>query len=103
MDQKERISTLFQDDEEDYGTLEYIIIIVKNYAWLVAVVFGIPGNILSVLIAARKRNRALSPCVYIIAMAVVDTAQLIQISWFYPFFFSELGKKIFRPRDTIYK
>jgi hypothetical protein len=94
--------TLMGVEDEAYAFMQTIIIIL-SHAWTVPVIFGIPGNILSVLIANTKRNRNLSPCVYITAMAVVDTALLILAAWFYAFFGSELGKKIFQPRGLIFQ
>ncbi|XP_064622610.1 cysteinyl leukotriene receptor 1-like [Lineus longissimus] len=90
------------DDDRLLKMMQVIITILANYAWIVAVIFGIPGNILSVLIATRKRNRGLSPCIYITAMAVVDTALLVQLAWL-SLFFSDIGKTFLTDRGIIFR
>jgi hypothetical protein len=66
--------------------LQTVSTILVNYAWIVPVVFGVPGNILSILVANRKHNQRLSPCVYMGAMAVADTLILVEVAWFQPIF-----------------
>jgi hypothetical protein len=48
------------------------------YIWLVPLMIGLPGNILYVIIANRKHNRHLSPCIYMTAMGVVDTVFVLE-------------------------
>ena len=48
------------------------------YIWIIPITIGLPGNILAVLVANRKHNRKLSPCIYIMAMGVADTVLLLE-------------------------
>jgi hypothetical protein len=51
------------------------------YSWLIPAVLGVPGNILAVLIATREHNMKLSPCIYMAAMGLADTALLLELVW----------------------
>ena len=53
---------------------------------MIPVTFGVPGNIMTILVANRKHNRKLSPCIYMTAMAVADTLFLLEILWYYSAF-----------------
>ncbi|XP_064630980.1 cysteinyl leukotriene receptor 1-like [Lineus longissimus] len=55
---------------------------------------GVPGNILIILIARKKDNRHLSPSIYMIAMAVVDTFVDIIALTFSPFLYGEVVKEM---------
>ena len=57
--------------------------IVSNYVWMVPMVFGFPGNFLSVLVALRKDNRGVSTCVYMAGLATVEFFKIIISSWGY--------------------
>jgi threonine/homoserine/homoserine lactone efflux protein len=48
------------------------------YFWLIPVVVGIPGNVMAIIVANRKHNRRLSPCIYMTAMGVADTVLLME-------------------------
>jgi di/tricarboxylate transporter len=50
-------------------------------------IIGVPGNIIIIIIANRKHNRELSPCIYMMAMAVVDAILLTISVIFMPLFF----------------
>jgi hypothetical protein len=69
--------------EEDYPLLKAIFFGLTNYVWAVPVAIGIPGNILTILVANREHNRKLSPCTYMAAMAVSDTLFLLEVIWYY--------------------
>jgi hypothetical protein len=69
--------------DEGYPLLKAISFALTNYVWIAAVALGIPGNILSILVANRKHNRKLSPCTYMTAMAVSDTLFLLEVTWYY--------------------
>ena len=51
------------------------------FGWLVPVAIGVPGNIFVILIAGRKHNRNLSPCIYMLAMSISDTVLLLEMAW----------------------
>jgi hypothetical protein len=51
------------------------------YSWFLPVALGIPGNLMAILIASKEHNRKLSPCIYMIAMAVADTVLLLVVAW----------------------
>ncbi|XP_064642449.1 uncharacterized protein LOC135496833 [Lineus longissimus] len=88
--------------------LRQLFLHLTNYLWVPPVVFGIPGNIMSLLVANRSHNKDLSPCVYITAMAVADTLFLVSMAWFRPviqmtLYFSGLGEEIPHLREYLYK
>jgi hypothetical protein len=69
-------------------TSPFSVSLVANvYSWLVPVVIGVPGNVLAILIANRKHNRHLSPCIYMMAMGVADTVLLLNMAWCVCFIF----------------
>ena len=49
--------------------------------------FGLPGNVLIILIANRKHNRHLSPSIYMTAMAVVDSITLLLSGVYFSLFY----------------
>jgi hypothetical protein len=57
------------------------------YSLMVPVVIGVPGNVIAILIATRKHNRNLSPCIYMMAMGVADTVLLLNLAWCVCFMF----------------
>ncbi|XP_064620959.1 growth hormone secretagogue receptor type 1-like [Lineus longissimus] len=75
-------------DERIVVLLQVAFDSLSRYPWILASSLGIPGNILSVLVANRAHNRRLSPCIYMSAMAVADTILLLEITWFYSLFYS---------------
>jgi hypothetical protein len=58
--------------------------------------FGLPGNIMIILIASRKHNKTLSPSVYMTSMAVVDTILVTISAIFQPLYY---GTELFKNRD----
>ncbi|XP_064628955.1 growth hormone secretagogue receptor type 1-like [Lineus longissimus] len=72
--------------QEEFPFLRNIFVALTRYVWSVPVCFGIPGNILTIIVANRKHNRRVSPCIYMTAMAVVDTIFLLDLLWFYSIF-----------------
>jgi hypothetical protein len=72
--------------ESQYPLLQSIFTILSKYLWILPVTFGVPGNILTIMVANRKHNRKLSPSVYMTAMAVADTIFLLELSWCYSSF-----------------
>ncbi|XP_064631360.1 cysteinyl leukotriene receptor 1-like [Lineus longissimus] len=51
--------------------------VLANYVWMVTAIFGIPGNILCLLISLQKENRRFSTCIYMAGIAIVDTISLV--------------------------
>jgi type IV secretory pathway protease TraF len=76
-------STSYIKAEEDYPLLKAIFMALTNYVWIVPVALGITGNILTILVARRKHNRKMSPCVNMIAMAVSDSFFLLEVTLSY--------------------
>jgi hypothetical protein len=75
-------------EQDEVALLQAIFLFLSKYTWIVPSTLGIPGNILSVVVANKKHNRRLSPCVYMTAMAVADTVFLLEITWFYSLFYT---------------
>ena len=88
---------------EDYWYLKLAYDIFADYIWMVPVVFGVPGNIISAFVATRKQNRHVSTCIYMTALAITDTMLLLQLVWYYPIVAWNLGKDITHARDLIFK
>jgi hypothetical protein len=70
------IGTNSASADEPPGNLYKIL-----YSWFLPVAFGIPGNLMAILIASKGHNMKLSPCIYMIAMAVADTVLLLVAAW----------------------
>ncbi|XP_064640810.1 proteinase-activated receptor 1-like isoform X2 [Lineus longissimus] len=51
------------------------------YGALAPVALGVPGNLMAILVATRRHNRNLSPCIYMMAMGIADTALLLELAW----------------------
>jgi hypothetical protein len=79
----------------DVHVLQVVLTALSRYTWLVPVILGVPGNAISVLIANRKHNKKLSPCIYMTGMAVADTAFLLEVAWFYSTFYVGLLDNFF--------
>ncbi|XP_064643084.1 thyrotropin-releasing hormone receptor-like [Lineus longissimus] len=91
------------DELPEHPLLFLLYTILSRYIWIVPVVLGVPGNVLSILVANRKHNRALSPCVYMKAMAVADTLELLEHVLGLTVMYSEPGQNIVHMRDAFYK
>jgi hypothetical protein len=89
--------------DNPYHDLKVFYSIASDYIWLIPTVLGVPGNIISILVANRKHNSHLSPCVYISAMAVADSVLLLQQAWFLMVIYWGLGANIKYGRDYIFK
>jgi hypothetical protein len=76
----------------EYPLLLMAYRILTRYLWIGPTLFGVPGNILSILVANRKHNRGLSPCIYMKAMAVADTLFLVQHAFFLPLVYFDIGE-----------
>jgi hypothetical protein len=77
--------------------------ILVKYVWMIPLTIGVPGNIISILVANRKRNQSLSPCIYMTAMAVADTLLLLMQPCFFLLTKWGLGSSIIHGREWIYK
>jgi hypothetical protein len=65
--------------EPDYALLTFFFDFFTKYFWMLTSVLGIPGNVLSLMISLTKDNRQFSTCIYMAALAVVDTFHLVDI------------------------
>jgi hypothetical protein len=61
--------------------------IVTKYLWMVVVIVGIPGNLVSLAISLQKDNRGISTCTYMAALACADTQKLVVTAWAYSVLF----------------
>jgi hypothetical protein len=70
--------------------LEYVCFMIAKWWTVVVVGFGLPGNVMSLMITLKKDNRRISTCVYMASLAIVDTCVLFfsEIGWKFPIFFS---------------
>ena len=69
--------------EPDSAVPGWILLLTEYVSkwWFVFVfVFGIPGNLMSLLITLKKQNRRISTCVYMAALALVDSVVLINVA-----------------------
>ncbi|XP_064619610.1 uncharacterized protein LOC135483041 [Lineus longissimus] len=75
MEETSRVPTepIFRPMAQETDDISYFFFI-----WVIPVVVGIPGNALAIIVANRKHNRQLSPCVYMTAMGVADTVLLLE-------------------------
>jgi hypothetical protein len=75
---------------KSYPTMQFIISLLNKYGCTIPAIIGIPGNILTILVAKRPRNKDLSPCIYMTSMAIVDTAVLVIIAGVFSFIYSQV-------------
>jgi hypothetical protein len=87
-------------ETDDHDGLQLAYHIITTYSWMVPVVVGVPGNIISAVVATREHNKHLSPCIYMTALAVADTAYLLQQPWTMLLLYTELGAHIQGPVRT---
>ncbi|XP_064630979.1 cysteinyl leukotriene receptor 1-like [Lineus longissimus] len=78
----------------DPDNLVYIHRMLAFFAGVPTFLLGVPGNLLIILIARKKDNRHLSPSIYMIAMAVVDTFVDIIALTISPFLYGEVVKEM---------
>ncbi|XP_064637929.1 uncharacterized protein LOC135494108 [Lineus longissimus] len=48
-----------------------------KYVWMFVVTFGVPGNLIAIVISLQKFNRNSAACLYIAAMALADFLVLV--------------------------
>ncbi|XP_064627969.1 growth hormone secretagogue receptor type 1-like [Lineus longissimus] len=90
--------------EDLFNVLKTLFEISFRYLWMVPVVCGIPGNVLTIFVANRKHNKSLSPCIYMTALAVSDTIYLIGLVLFLPVMHSSrLGDGVPHFREYLFK
>jgi hypothetical protein len=70
--------------ELDFTLMASVLSFFGKYFWLISVVFGIPGNILSFMICMLKENRKFSTCIYMAGLAFVDSIFLVAVTWIFP-------------------
>jgi hypothetical protein len=88
---------------QEFPFLFNFYILLSRYLWIVPVTIGVPGNVVSILVANRKHNRALSPCIYMKAMAVADSLVLLEHGFALPIMYWEIGQTIVDMRDVFFK
>jgi hypothetical protein len=64
-----------------------IVTLLSTFLSILPFILGVPGNIIIIIIANRKHNRDLSPCIYMMAMAVVDAILLTISMGIWPLYF----------------
>ena len=69
-----------------YGDSQ-LVIRFAAYVSVAPFIIGFPGNIMIILVATRKHNLLLSPCIYMTAMAVADTVLLLTSVIFQPLYY----------------
>ena len=80
-----------------------LFMIFVKWTWIPPAVFGVPGNIICIIVATRKHNRSLSPCVYMTCMAVVDSVVLLCPCLLHPLVFHGLGKDIVDGKEFMFQ
>ncbi|XP_064636595.1 cysteinyl leukotriene receptor 1-like [Lineus longissimus] len=68
-------------EEPDFNTLLFAMDFFTKYFWMLTNTLGIPGNAISFFISLMKENRQFSTCIYMAALAIVDTAHLLDLFW----------------------
>jgi hypothetical protein len=71
-----QVSATLTHGPYDISGLNILFNFVTKYFWLPTIALGIPGNILCILVSLREGNRKISTCIYIAALAAVDTISL---------------------------
>ena len=77
-------------NSDDIQLMRVMFEILSKYTWLIPVLFGIPGNMICIVVTTREHNRRLSTCVYMTAMAAVDSLLLVGQACFIPLFWWNL-------------
>jgi hypothetical protein len=66
----------------DVLVLRLVYIIATKYAWIFTVVFGLFGNMMSIIITLQKDNRRISTCNYMAALAMADSIVVVnECAW----------------------
>ncbi|XP_064643078.1 uncharacterized protein LOC135497247 [Lineus longissimus] len=55
----------------------FVIEACTKYVWIFLIIFGIPGNILALVISLQKSNRTSAACIYMAAIAAADFLVLV--------------------------
>jgi hypothetical protein len=74
-----------------FPVLETAFLVLTRYLWMLPVLAGLPGNLLSILVALQRDNRKVSTCVYMVALAGADSLTLAENCWSYPVIFPADG------------
>ncbi|XP_064637214.1 delta-type opioid receptor-like [Lineus longissimus] len=61
--------------------LRILYVVFTEYAWVVIVLPGIFGNVMSMVMSLQAENRRVSTCNYMTALALADSAVLIELAW----------------------
>ena len=63
--------------QEEYKSLEIAITVLSKWPTVVYTPLGLFGNFMTFLISLSKENRAISVCVYMCALSIVDSIVLL--------------------------
>jgi hypothetical protein len=74
--------------------LTEMLVVLSKYGWMLPVIFGIPGNVITITVATRRHNRQSSSSIYMAAIAVADSILLIQVAWFFSMIYWNLGDNV---------
>ena len=69
-----------------YPDLEFAFTILTRYIPLIIILFGIPGNCMTLTIVMRKHNRHISATRYMAGLAIMDNIVLINLIYATTFF-----------------
>ena len=58
-----------------------------KYIWLLPASIGLIGNFLAIAVTLQKQNRVVSMCCYMRALALADSAVLLEWCWSMPLYF----------------
>ncbi|XP_064629378.1 mu-type opioid receptor-like [Lineus longissimus] len=75
------MATVRDDVDHEVLVLRIVYIIVTKYSWIIIAIVGLFGNVMSIIITLQKKNRHISTCNYMTALALADTMVLIELIW----------------------
>jgi hypothetical protein len=76
-------ATTHDDDVDDHEWMLQMADDVKKWWFVLIIVFGIPGNTMSLLITLKKDNRRISTCIYMASLALVDSGVIVNAGFHY--------------------
>jgi hypothetical protein len=79
-------------DNRSYAWMQFGTEILTKWFQIFTMIIGIPGNIMSLLVTLKKGNRQIGTCIYMAALAIVDSFVLIIVMTYKVLVFHGLGK-----------
>jgi hypothetical protein len=64
-------------DEFQHEWIVQLTEYISKWWFVFTFVFGIPGNVMSLLVTLKKDNRRISTCMYMAALALIDSTVLV--------------------------